>query len=525
MAKDYRCGIGNLGDIRRRRSLRSFLQVYLDKVAFGEMACFAILVALTIAFLEPQILRRLFLNQVSATQQLPAPATNPTSTALQPTNATAAAQVPAMPESSVGKTAQAQTKQPTEIAPLPKPMTPTVGADPAAAPLTDSTKAIANLLALPPLPAYPVIPVDTPGLHSIAIPLTPYVTSAMHPASRLLTVDERPFINLPYQLREKLKAALIARADEDGDRMREILKDVESPDGTPELLIGMSYLIRANAERALLAEKSYRVALQKGQPQAPVFLGLLLTIGIKGLGGTPEEGKALIQSAMGKDRVAWLATGNSYLSGESGILDPAKAAPLIVKAAEAGEPLALLQYARLAEGGIGMEKNVSLAEGALRRAAEFGLTEAEEILGRWFRLAYEKKFIEDPTEGVRLLEKAANKHSYEAVSELGGLYAISGRGNWKDAARGVKLLQECAAYKLWTCHGNLAVVMQIDRDISGAWAHYDVSRQLGGGEFPTSRLTQLEKTMTPGEKDDARKMSKDVMDQLKTLPPIISLRH
>ena len=153
------------------------------------------------------------------------------------------------------------------------------------------------------------------------------------------------------------------------------------PEGTPDLLIGLSYLIKANSENAVLAEKSYRAALQKGQPQAPVLLGLLLTTGIKGLGGTAAEGKSLIEAVIANDRVAWLATGNGYLNGESGSLDPAKAVPWIKKAAEADEPLALLQYARLADKGIGMEKNSSLAEGALRRAAELGLTEAEEILG------------------------------------------------------------------------------------------------------------------------------------------------
>jgi hypothetical protein len=498
MTNDNRRSIGNTGDIRRPPPSRNFLQVQVTRsdVAFRAMVYVAALGVLTIAYFEPRILLHLFSSQVSAAQQ--------------PT---------------IGTPPPAPTKKPDEIAPSSKPATPIAGADSAAAPVTDSSKAIANFSKLPPLPAFSIYPIETPGLHSVRIPLTSYVMSAPHPATRFLTVDERSFINLPYQLREKLKAALAARADEDGDRMREILKDVESPDGTPELLIGLSYLIRANAEVALLAEKSYRVALQKGQPQAPVFLGLLLTTGIKGLAGTPEEGKSLIQSVISNDRVAWLATGNSYLSGEYGSLDPAKAAPLIVKAAEAGEPLALLQYARLAEGGIGMEKNLSLAEGALRRAAELGLTEAEEILGHWIDIAYEKKLIEDPTEGVKILEKAAAKRSYEAVSQLGALYAIVGRGSWKDPARGLKLLQECAAYKLWTCHGNLAVALQAERDIIGAWAHYDVSRQLGGGDFPTSRLTLLEKTMTSGEKDDARKKSKEVMDQLKILPHIISLRR
>ena len=42
---------------------------------------------------------------------------------------------------------------------------------------------------------------------------------------------------LTKQLDETIKTALVARADEDEERMRTVLKDVDSPEGTPELLI------------------------------------------------------------------------------------------------------------------------------------------------------------------------------------------------------------------------------------------------------------------------------------------------
>ena len=157
--------------------------------------------------------------------------------------------------------------------------------------MTDSSKAVANLKKLPPWAAVPVTPVNTPGLHNLPIPFTNFVTGAVHPASRFLTVDDRSFANLPYQLRETVKVALAARNDRDGDRMRAVLKDADSPEGTPELLIGLSYLINATPEAAALAEKFYRTALQKGQPQAPVLLGMLLTSDTKGFTGTREEGK------------------------------------------------------------------------------------------------------------------------------------------------------------------------------------------------------------------------------------------
>ncbi len=375
----------------------------------------------------------------------------------------------------------------------------------------------------------PVTPVNTPGLHNVPIPFSTYATGAVHPASRFLTIDDRPFADLPFQLRETVKAAVAARNDQDVDRMQAVLKDVESPEGTPDLLMGLSYLIQITPETAALAEKSYRIALQKGQPQAPVLLGLLLTSNTKGLSGTAQEGKTLVESVLANDRVAWLAAGNSYLSGENGTLDPAKAVPWIIKAAEAGEPLALLQYARLADNGIGMEKNPPLAEGALRRAADLGLTEAEDTLARWILLAYEKKFIDDPTEGIKIEERVAAKHSINALAVLGRFYTFYGQPPaWKDETRGTKYLMECATFKVSQCHNNLGLALQlgrgIDRDMVAAWAHYDVGRQLGG-EVMMKGLEQLEKVMTPTEKENARKLSKDIMAGLKNMPPVISLRR
>ena len=523
-------GIGNMGDIRRPPPFRFFLQLYRSEVAFRAMIDFAVLGALTIAFLEPQVLLHPFSSHSTATkpQQAAAPAANPNPVATPPPATPAPAPSPAAPQTSVTPSVLPPAKRAADATPPSPPATPAPGAASPSPAANDSSKAVAGLLKLPAWAILPIRQVDTPGLHNLPIPFTNLVTSAAHPATRYLTVDDRPLANLPYQLRETIKAALVARADEDDERMRTILKNVDSPEGTPELLIGLSYLIKANSENAVLAEKSYRAALQKGQPQAPVLLGLLLTTGIKGLGGTAAEGKSLIGAVIANDRVAWLATGNGYLNG-SGSPDPVKAVPWIKKAAEADEPLALLQYARLADNGIGMEKNSSLAEGALRRAAELGLTEAEEILGHWILYAYEKKFVDDPTEGVRLMEKVAAKHSITAVSQLGGHYAIAGRESWKDEARGAKMLQECAAYKIMPCHGNLGLIMQsgrgIERDIVGAWAHYDVARQLGGGDVAVSHLDRLEKTMTSAQKDDGRKKSKEIMEQLKPVPRPIALRQ
>jgi TPR repeat protein len=521
-------GIGNLGDVRRPPPFRHFIQLYRTEAAFRAMIEFAILGMLTLIFLDPQSVLHPFRNQgAGAQKQAAAPAASPSPAAPQPSAAPAASPAPAAPPSPPAPSGQAQNNRANETAAAKPPAAP--GApSPAPATTTDSSKAVANLLKLPAWTAVHVRPADTPGLHSIPIPFTNFVTGAVHPPSRYLTFDDRSLASLPYQLRETVKAALVARADEDADKMREILKDADSPEGTPDLLVGLSYLITATADSVPLAEKSYRSALQKGQPQAPALLGLLLTSNAKGVGGTPAEGKSLVESVMANDRSAWLFTGNSYLSGESGSLDPGKAVPWIVKAAEAEEPLGLLQYARLADNGIAMEKNSSLAEGALRRAVELGLTEAEEILGIWILNAYEKKFITDPTEGVRLLEKVIAKHWSAMSGELGRFYAFYGTGDWKDEARGAKLLQECTAYKVASCHNNLAIVLQsgrgIDRDIVASWAHFDVARQLGS-EFPVSRLAQLEKTMTPGEKDDAHKQSKEIFAQLKITPRVISLKR
>jgi hypothetical protein len=516
MAASNGRGIGKMGDIRRPPPFRFFLQLYRSETAFQAMVDFAVLGGLTIAFLDPQLLPRMFSGKGSAAQQ-------------QQQQQAAA---PSAPPPSAAPS-QAPATHPDAATPSSSPSTPSPSTTPrepsASISTTDRSKAVANLKKLPAWAAVPVTPVNTPGLHNVPIPFTNFVTGAVHPPSRYVTVDDRPFANLPYQLRETVKAALAARADQDADRMRAVLKDVESPEGTPELLLGLSYLIHPTPESDGPAEKSYRIALQKGQPQAPALLGLLLTSHEKGLTGTPAEGRSLIESVLANDRLAWLVTGNSYLSAENGPLDPVKAVPWIIKAAEAGEPLALLQYARLAENGIGMEKDISLAEGALRRAADLGLTEAEDILARWILAAYEKKFIDDPAEGIKMEERVAAKHSIVATGTLGLFYVLYGRAPpWKDDARGAKLLKECAAFKFGFCQNNYAAVLQLgrgtDRDIVTAWAHYDVGRQLAK-DVVMPGIAQIDKIITPTEKEDARKRSAEIMADLKNLPPVIALRR
>jgi len=302
MATSKARGIGNMGETRRPPPFRFFLQLYRREIAFQALVDFVVLGTLTIAFLHPQQLLHPFSGKSSTApkQQAAAPSAPP---------------APVTPPPAAAPT-QAPVARPDAAAPSAKPATTASSEPPASTSTTDSGKAVANLKKLPAWPVVPVTPVNTAGLHNVPIPFTNLVTGATHPASRFLTVDDRSFANLPYQLRETLKAALAARNDRDGERMRTVLKDVESPEGTPELLIALSYL----PESGGLAEKSYRAALQKGQPQAPVLLGMLLTSNTKGLAGTPAEGKALVESVLANDRVAWLAAGNSYLSGENGTL-------------------------------------------------------------------------------------------------------------------------------------------------------------------------------------------------------------
>lgn len=515
-------GIGNLGGIRRPPPARHLLQLYRSNAAFQAMLDFVVLGSLTLAFLEPQMLLHPFKGgAATAPQQQAAPPT-PTSSP-PPAAATAPQRQPAAPPVASAPAARPATpsKQGEAAPPPPGPVI-------AVTPVSDSARAIANLKALPPWPAIPVMPATTPGLHDVPIGFSNLVLGAPHPVSRVISVDDRAFVNLPFQLRETVKAALAARADQDPEQIRNLLKDVESPEGTPDLLIGLSYLINANAELTGLAEKSYRTALQKGQPQAPVLLGLLLTSGAKGLSGTADEGKALIEAASGNDRVAWLAIGNSYLNGESGSVDPMKAAPWIIKAAEAGEPVALLQYARLAADGIGMEKNPALAEGALRRAAEAGLTDAEDTLGRWILAAYEKKAIEDPSEGIKLEERVVAKNLVFAMNTLGRIFTFAARPPWKDESRGTKLLQACAEYRLRACQNNLGLSLQngrgLERDPVAAWARYDVGRQLPGDSVMQAFAT-LDKILTPTEKEEAHKQSKEIMARLKPVPLVIVLRR
>ena len=150
-------------------------------------------------------------------------------------------------------------------------------------------------------------------------------------------------------------------------------------------------------------------------------------------------------------------------------------------------------------------------------------------MARWLLSAYEKKLIEDPAEGVKILQRLVAKQSISAMGSLGRFYTYTGRAPaWKDEPRGTKLLQDCTAFKMSSCHNNLGLALQfgrgIDRDIVAAWAYYDVGRQLSS-DTVMKGLAQLDNVMTPGEKDEARKKSKDIVAQLKNVPVAIAMRR
>src|SRR5580700_7429333 len=130
--------------------------------------------------------------------------------------------------------------------------------------------------------------------------------------------------------------------------------------------------------------------------------------------------------------MALRAAGIGYLNGEFGVLDPIRGVVLIKRAAEAGDPPAMLYFAYLLSTGTGVEKNAAMAEDYARRAAAAGLTAAQETLGAWFLDRYKSGFVADPSEGVRWLKQAYELgFSTNALVRLGVFYADEGRGKWR----------------------------------------------------------------------------------------------
>lgn len=516
-------GIGGLSGGRSRPPIDTFKRLYGGSPSFSGLFDLAVLGAITLAFLDPHAFVAPFewvlrLGPTRSAGALPAPTPGPP----PPT--------PASPPASQGGNGPNPAPAPTPVSDPPR-----QGGDPAPAPVPAAQGSPPGTK--PPVvsqtlwPELPLVAAPTPGLTEVSIPFSPDILGGARPSLRSLVIDDRSFGTLPPGLKEKVDAALTARYEQRWDDVLAILAGVDPTSGPVRLLLGLAIASKGSESGwQAKAEEHLRAALAAGEPQAATFLGSLLNSGISGFSGTTAEGQALLSGAAASgERAARLVVGLGFLNGGSGVVDPPKALEPIRQSALAGEPLALLHYARLLQDGMVSEKNPGLAEAALRRAAAFGLTEAETILGRWTVQAYLGGKVTDPAEGIAMLQQAAAQKDPVAENAVAVFYNNQARtAPWNDQKRGFDLLVECGRFKVPYCHNNLGFAYQfghgVGRDVVQAWAHYDVGRQLNPS-FLMRQMGPLDTSMLPDEKIRAHALSQQISATLLAHPQAIPLQR
>ncbi|MES1180093.1 MAG: tetratricopeptide repeat protein, partial [Hyphomicrobium sp.] len=237
------------------------------------------------------------------------------------------------------------------------------------------------------------------------------------------------------------------------------------------------------------------------------------------------------QAAAKGDRTAQRAAGIGYVTGVFGLLDPFKAAGFFKSAVAAGDIAAMPLYAHMMFAGTGVEKDEAGAEQLIERAAGAGLTIAQETLGMWILERYKAGVISDPGEGVRWLERAyQDGHSITALDRLAVFYADEGRGpQWRDRLKAFELFRMAAAYSEPRAQFGYATALQFghggSRDLPGAYARYEVARQMNNSSTAVQRQKTLETMLSPAEKDAALEAARLIRRDLKPIPRMIVLQQ
>jgi TPR repeat protein len=259
------------------------------------------------------------------------------------------------------------------------------------------------------------------------------------------------------------------------------------------------------------------------------LIGLGLVVGPVGIQKDVEAGKNILERAAAKgDRIAARAVGIGYANGELGTVEPSKAAAFLRKAADAGDPPAMLHYAYMLATGAAVERDEALAEEYLTRASKLGLTAAQETLGLWLVQRYKLAFTNDPTDAIRWLENAYQSgYSISALWQLGLFYVDAARSQWRDPKKAAQLLETCSKFAYGPCHYTYASCLRdangLPRDLVSSYAHFEVARLLGAGNAPM-RLDELKRRLTDDEKATALSRAKLIRDQLKPTPRRVLLQ-
>ncbi len=329
------------------------------------------------------------------------------------------------------------------------------------------------------------------------------------------------FASRPPEVATALTAALDAYRNRYCDNILEALDKVEQIDPLVELFRGIARIVKSNnsdcAENEAQAERHLRAAIGAGEPKAAAILSVLMTSKREGIAQDIPQARELAEdAARSNDPFTIRQLAIQVLNGTLAPADGERAADLMWTAAELGDAIANAMLGAFFSAGTGLEKDQAKSELYLRRAADLGMTDAQNIFAELQCRRYFRKMIETPEVGVRYYERAL-KHgnSVWAASRLAGLYGCDGRGApWRSYEKARAYIEKCAPYSDSSMHFTLGAVYRANCDFVSSWAHYNISRHLGSKDA-VERMTSIEELLTKKEAQRALEQSQKIEANLK----------
>ena len=280
----------------------------------------------------------------------------------------------------------------------------------------------------------------------------------------LIPFDPAAFATRPASIESALKAALGAYRKQQPQGILDVLHGVDE-DPLVDLFRGIAAIAKSHiadrAEHEAQAERHFRAAASAGNEKATAILGTLLASKMEGITQDIAQARAFAErAARSNDAFAVRQFAVNVLCGTLEPADPVRAADLMWTAAEFGDPVANAMLGAFFNAGTGLEQDHAKAEQYLRRAADLGMTDAQNLIGDLFCRRYQKKLIDTPEDGVRYLERALNSgNSAWAASRLAAFHGCEGRDPpWRNYQKAFDYLPRCAPYSNWGIHFSLGSV-------------------------------------------------------------------
>ena len=187
-----------------------------------------------------------------------------------------------------------------------------------------------------------------------------------------VTVDRSAFQRSAPADQPKLVAALATYYRGEWAQAVDKLSSATAADPNVQFVKALALLIPGTTDQVRDAQTLLRSAAAAGQGQASVMLGRMLMVGWGTMAKDAQRGRELIEAGgAAGDPYALRLAAIGYLNSDFGAYDPVKAVDLMRRAADAGDPVAMMQLAyfiRTGRGGSpGMTPRCSTICGARRK--------------------------------------------------------------------------------------------------------------------------------------------------------------